>query len=208
MLKKKKEKRIGTHPCCKSLPTFRRGSPAPLRSVPVMEWTALISFRSLQRSIVLLYKCIHLKIVNTSSFLHYIDATKALKYFYLTAVHKKIAIFFGMFLSEVVISYQKAFLYVLTDENGVSDVFKQTFYLNVSPSDLAELFCDVSRSLSPKREFFVLFKHCSVVPAVTRPSLPTCLLHPSSRHPSGPFLLRLLSAYGGCCFSRLLFSRL
>lgn len=129
MLKKKKEKRIGTHPCCKSLPTFRRGSPAPLRSVPVMEWTALISFRSLQRSIVLLYKCIHLKIVNTSSFIHYIDATEALKYFYLTAVHKKIAIFLGMFLSEVIISYQKAFLHVLTDENyrSTSKMASQTF---------------------------------------------------------------------------------
>lgn len=71
------------------LQTFPRGSPAPLRSVAVMEWTALISFRSLQRSIVLVCNCIHLKIVDACSFLQYIDATEALKYFYLTVVHKK-----------------------------------------------------------------------------------------------------------------------
>lgn len=58
----------------------------------------------------------------------------------------------------------------------------------------------------PGVSFFVLFKGGSVVPAVSRPSLPTCLLHPSSGHPSGPFSLRLLSAYQGCCVSHFFFS--
>lgn len=98
--------------------------PAPLRSVPVMQWSAPISFRSLQRSIVLLCNFLPFYIILMSQ-RHY-------KHFYLTVVHKKKKIIFiGMSLSEVIISFPicphrcKPWLCI---QNGVSDIFKQVLF--------------------------------------------------------------------------------
>lgn len=183
---------------------FPPGSSAPLRSVPVMEQPPAMSFRSLQRSRGRLSGCIHLKIVDTRSFPHYIDVVEALKYFYLTIEHKK------------------KFPYKCSCQRSPFPIRRlyyassRTKTINLHP--IWRLRCYLTCDLHIRLNYFAR-RHGRFQPSAislcflnTAQSclrfpdlLPTCLPQPSSRHPSGSFSLRLLSADRGCCASRLLF---